>query len=81
MIRLPSSPLFVAVALVAFGTAVPAIAAENPSFESLDKNSDGKVSLNEASEHDGLFVAFKSLDKDKDGLLTKAEFSGYQPSG
>src|SRR5690554_5674203 len=48
------------------------------SFESLDKNSDGKVSINEATEHDGLFVAFKDLDKDKDGNLTKEEFAEYR---
>jgi Ca2+-binding EF-hand superfamily protein len=50
-------------------------------FESVDKNSDGKVSLSEASEHDALFVAFKNLDKDKDGMLTKEEFASYRASG
>ena len=49
-------------------------------FESLDKNGDGKVSINEATEHDGLFVAFKNLDKDKDGNLSKEEFGAYQGS-
>jgi Ca2+-binding EF-hand superfamily protein len=51
---------------------------QQASFESLDKNSDGKVSINEATEHDGLFVAFKNLDKDKDGNLTKEEFASYR---
>lgn len=49
-----------------------------PKFESLDKDSDGKVSLNEASEHDALFVAFENLDKNKDGALTKDEFANYR---
>ncbi len=49
-------------------------------FETLDKDHDGKVTLNEASDHDGLFVAFKNLDKDKDGNLTKQEFEGYKAS-
>ena len=49
-----------------------------PSFESLDKNSDGKVSLNEAAENDALFVAFKGLDTNKDGLLTREEFAAYR---
>ena len=47
-------------------------------FDSLDKDKDGKVSLNEARENDELFVAFKSLDKDKDGTLTKEEFAAYR---
>lgn len=47
-------------------------------FESLDKDRDGKVSINEATEHDKLFVAFKDLDKDKDGTLTKQEFEGFK---
>jgi Ca2+-binding EF-hand superfamily protein len=49
-------------------------------FESLDKDGDGRVSINEATEHDGLFVAFKNLDKNQDGSLSKEEFEGYQPS-
>ena len=49
-----------------------------PTFESLDKNSDGKVSLNEAAENDSLFVAFKSLDTNKDGMLSREEFAAYQ---
>jgi len=55
------------------------LAAESakPSFESLDKNSDGKVSLNEAAENDALFVAFKSLDTNKDGVLSREEFAAY----
>jgi Ca2+-binding EF-hand superfamily protein len=51
-----------------------------PTFESLDKNSDGKVSLDEASANDPLFTAFKTLDANKDGTLTKEEFSSYRPS-
>jgi Ca2+-binding EF-hand superfamily protein len=59
-----------------------ALAAESagakPSFEALDKNSDGKVSLNEAADNDTLFVAFKSLDTDKDGVLSREEFAAFQ---
>lgn len=68
-----------------FALALPAVYAAESSkaqgeakFETLDKDSDGKVSLNEASEHDGLFVAFKNLDKNKDGNLTKEEFASYR---
>ncbi|HEY5758185.1 MAG TPA: EF-hand domain-containing protein [Steroidobacter sp.] len=49
-----------------------------PSFESLDKNGDGKISLSEASNHDALFVAFKGLDTNKDGELSREEFSKYK---
>jgi Ca2+-binding EF-hand superfamily protein len=53
--------------------------AAQATFESLDKNADGKVSLNEASENDALFVAFKSLDSNKDGVLSREEFAAYKP--
>jgi Ca2+-binding EF-hand superfamily protein len=48
-----------------------------PSFESLDKNADGQISIQEATSHDDLFVAFKKLDMNKDGVLSKAEFGAY----
>ncbi len=48
------------------------------SFESLDKDSDGKVSINEAADNDELFVAFKKLDTDRDGVLTRKEFASFQ---
>jgi Ca2+-binding EF-hand superfamily protein len=70
----------VAVALTLF--AAGALAAQGdaakPTFESLDKNSDGKVSLNEAAENDALFVAFKGLDTNKDGMLSREEFAAYK---
>jgi Ca2+-binding EF-hand superfamily protein len=55
-----------------------ALAQAKPTFESLDKNGDGKISLSEASANDALFVAFKSLDGDKDGELTRQEFANYK---
>lgn len=58
----------------------PAKSGTQPKFESLDKDGNGKVSVNEATEHDGVFVAFKQLDQDKDGELTREEFAKYQAS-
>lgn len=55
-----------------------ATAADKASFESLDKNSDGKVSVHEASENEALFVAFRNLDANKDGELTKEEFAKHK---
>jgi len=59
------------------GAAVFAQGAQ-PTFESLDKNSDGQISIQEATSHDDLFVAFKKLDTNKDGLLSKEEFAAYK---
>ena len=55
-----------------------ALAQGKPSFESLDKNGDGKISLAEASGNDALFVAFKGLDADKNGELTREEFAKHK---
>jgi hypothetical protein len=62
-----------------FGLAASGVGADQQAtFESLDKNSDDKVSINEAAVDDHLFVAFKSLDGDKDGELTRDEFARYE---
>ncbi len=73
------------VALLAFAALTQAATPSEPppskdsvSFEVLDRNNDGKISLSEASDNDALFVAFKSLDKNKDGELSKEEFAAYQ---
>lgn len=71
---------FGALAALVGGAALAADAGK-PSFEALDKNSDGKVSLNEAADNDALFVAFKGLDTNKDGVLSREEFAAFQKSG
>jgi Ca2+-binding EF-hand superfamily protein len=77
MTHIPAFALCTLVALAA-GAAQAAQSGDKPRFEALDKNGDGKVSLNEAADHDGLFVAFKGLDADKDGTLTREEFAAFQ---
>jgi Ca2+-binding EF-hand superfamily protein len=71
---------FIAALLTGLGCTSMALAADTKpaNFEALDKDADGKISINEATEHDALFVAFKRLDTDKDGSLTKEEFAAYR---
>lgn len=73
--RMTAPALLAGLGLLATGSA---FAQGKPSFESLDKNGDGKISLTEASTDDALFVAFKSLDTNKDGELTREEFAKYK---
>ncbi|MBM0108789.1 EF-hand domain-containing protein [Steroidobacter sp. S1-65] len=73
--RITAPALLASLGLMATGAA---LAQGKPSFESLDKNGDGKISLNEASTDDALFVAFKNLDTNKDGELTREEFAKYK---
>jgi Ca2+-binding EF-hand superfamily protein len=79
MIRNPVSIALGVLAAVAGSVALAAESnAAKPTFETLDKNSDGKISLNEAADNDALFVAFKGLDTNKDGMLSREEFAAYQ---
>jgi Ca2+-binding EF-hand superfamily protein len=79
MIRIQVTVLLGALAALVGGAALAAQSGgAKPSFEALDKNSDGKVSLNEAADNDALFVAFKGLDTNKDGLLSAEEFAAFQ---
>ena len=73
--RITAPALLASLGLLAAGAA---LAQGKASFESLDKNGDGKISLNEASTDDALFVAFKNLDTNKDGELTREEFAKYK---
>lgn len=66
----------IAVAGAAFS--LSALAQGGASFDSLDTNKDGQISIQEATSNDDLFTAFKSLDKDKDGLLSREEFAAYK---
>ena len=43
-------------------------------FASLDADSDGKVSKEEASGHEAIVNSFDRLDRDRDGFVSKKEF-------
>ena len=59
-------------------------AASASSFTALDKNADGKITLDEfkAGKTDAAEAekSFKALDKDGDGSLTKDEFAAAAPT-
>ena len=45
-----------------------------PTFEEVDVNGDGKITMQEASSYEGLMVSFDKADEDRDGQLSKAEY-------
>jgi Ca2+-binding EF-hand superfamily protein len=44
------------------------------SFESIDVDSDGVISMEEVSEHEVLQLAFEELDANKDGSISEDEY-------
>lgn len=69
-----SNFIFLAMLLTA---AVAASAQTPPSFETLDKNKDGKLSQEEAKANSTVAAAFTLADKSGDNALSKAEFNAY----
>lgn len=57
------------------GASAPAPAPlRNGSFEGLDLNRDGRISLAEAAGHNDVVLRFDRADRNRDGKLTKTEF-------
>lgn len=69
----------VAASMLAFG-AFAADDMKGMKFESLDKNSDGRITASEASAHQGLSTGFATADANADGGLTKSEFNSWHSS-
>ena len=52
-----------------------------PTFAEVDTNGDGKITMKEASNHEGLMTTFDKADVDRDGLLSKAEYQKLATQG
>src|SRR6187431_879956 len=51
-------------------------AGQSGSFDTLDANKDGRISMPEASADPKLVESFSSADKDGDGYLDSSEYQG-----
>ena len=51
------------------------------SFDTLDRNHDGKLSRAEARADPGLSMSFDALDANHDGYLSQAEFQAWPRAG
>jgi len=61
---------------ISAGFGIGTIAAEElPKFEELDKNDDGRLSLEEAKEDPDIAARFALADHDRNGYLTREEFN------
>ncbi len=65
-----------AAALLA-GTALAGETMASTSFESLDKNADGRVTVSEATADKGLASGFATADANSDGAVSKEEFAKW----
>jgi len=54
--------------------------AENSSFDAIDANGDGGISIDEAQSDPGLLEVFGELDVNGDGALSLAEYSTIEAS-
>jgi EF hand len=67
----PSQP---APAAAAGGTPTPETARYLEAFDRADKNTDGKLSKEEAENMPAVAQRFEQIDKDKDGSISKQEY-------
>lgn len=51
-----------------------------PTFDEVDTNGDGKISMKEASTHEGVMTTFDKADENRDGQLSKAEYEKLKTS-
>jgi len=66
-------------ATVSFAETV--VAEDSPTFQSIDQNTDGFISPEEAASNEVLMSQFNVLDSDEDGMLSESEFGNLsEPS-
>jgi hypothetical protein len=51
-----------------------------PTFDEVDANGDGQITMKEASTHEGLMTTFDKADENRDGQLSKAEYEKLKSS-
>ena len=71
--------VFAAATLIA-GSALAGESMATKSFESLDKNADGHISVSESFADKTLSAAFATADANSDGTVSKEEFAKWQSS-
>lgn len=57
--------------------AVPSIAENMPSFQTMDTNQDNAISLTEAEAKEGLLTVFLDIDLDRTGDLSEVEYNKF----
>ena len=55
-----------------------ALAADAPTFDSLDKDGNGTISEQEAAADQSLADAWQKADSNQDGVIDRAEFSAFE---
>ncbi|MBV6424339.1 MAG: hypothetical protein NAOJABEB_02149 [Steroidobacteraceae bacterium] len=72
--------IIVAAALFAGSTLAADNAATPASFESLDRNADGRITAGEAAGDRNFAANFSAVDADSDGAVSKEEFAKWEAS-
>ena len=77
------APFIVSVASVIVLSVGPAVGAEEyaQTFEQIDVDGDGYISVEEASVREGLSEKLLIIDANDDGKLNSAEFSAFEGKG
>lgn len=70
--------MFAATALVAGSVLAGGETMASKSFESLDKNADGRITASESVVDKGLAASFATADANSDGAVSKEEFAKWQ---